>query len=180
LSLDQLAAEKIGLETRFGFLALSQSGRGLAWTRSGAEIPSDSRPSQLYAKLFLEGKPDEKAKRRQQLKDGRSVPDSVSAQTDSLKRELGAVDRDKLEDYLGAIRETEQRLLRAEAWEGRPKPKAEMPQPKDPADRNDLLQHAKNAMRIATAVKPDGLVHVVARQRDAGAAAHALANSRPS
>jgi hypothetical protein len=53
------------------------------------------------------------------------------------------VDRDKLEDYLGAIRETEQRLLRAEAWEGRPKPKAEMPQPKDPADRNDLLQHAK-------------------------------------
>ena len=143
VSLDQVAAGKIGLETRFGFLALSQQGRGLAWTRSGAEIPSDSRPSQLYAKLFLEGKADEKAKRRQQLKDGRSVLDSVEAQTDSLKRELGAADREKLEDYLSALRETEQRLVRAEAWEGRPKPKTEMAQPKDPADKNDILQHAK-------------------------------------
>jgi hypothetical protein len=143
LSLDQLAAEKIGLETRFGFLALSQSGRGLAWTRSGAEIPSDSRPSQLYAKLFLDGKPNEKALRRQQLKDGRSVLDAVTVETDGLKRELGPVDREKLDDYLSALRETEQRLLRAEAWEGKPKPKTELPQPKDPADRNDLLQHAK-------------------------------------
>ena len=143
ISLDQLAAEKIGLETRFGFLALSSAGRGLAWTRSGAEIPSDSRPSHLYAKLFLEGKADEKAKRKQQLKDGRSVLDSVASQTGDLKRELGAVDREKLEDYLSALRETEQRLLRAEAWEGKPKPKAEMAQPKDPADGKDILAHAK-------------------------------------
>jgi hypothetical protein len=143
ISLDQLAAEKIGLETRFGFLALSQAGRGLAWTRSGAEIPSDSRPSQLYAKLFLEGKPDEKARRRQQLKDGRSVLDAVTAETDGLKRELGAVDREKLDDYLAALRETEQRLLRAEAWEGKPKPKSEMPAPKDPADGKDILAQAK-------------------------------------
>ncbi|MBV8881494.1 MAG: DUF1552 domain-containing protein [Planctomycetaceae bacterium] len=143
ISLDQFAAERIGLETRFGFLALSSAGRGLAWTRSGAEIPSDSRPSQLYAKLFLEGRPEEKAKRRQQLKDGRSVLDSVSAQTNDLKRELGAVDREKLEDYLSALRETEQRLLRAEAWEGKPKPKADMPPPKDPADGKDILAHAK-------------------------------------
>jgi hypothetical protein len=143
ISLDQVAAEKIGLDTRFGFLALSSAGRGLAWTRSGAEIPTDTRPSQLYAKLFLEGKPDEKAKRRQQLKDGRSVLDSVAAQTGDLKRELGPADRDKLEDYLSALRETEQRLLRAEAWEGKPKPKAEMAPPKDPADGKDILTHAK-------------------------------------
>lgn len=143
ISLDQVAAEKIGLETRFGFLALSQAGRGLAWSRSGAEIPSETRPSQLYAKLFLEGKPDEKAKRRQQLKDGRSVLDSVTVQAGDLKRELGASDREKLDDYLAALRETEQRLLRAEAWEGRPKPKAEIPQPKDPADKNDILEHGR-------------------------------------
>jgi len=142
-SLDQLAAEKIGLETRFGFLALSHAGRGLAWTRSGAEIPSDTRPSQLYAKLFLEGKAAEKALRRQQLKDGRSVLDAVAGQAAGLKRELGAADREKLEDYLGAVRETEQRLVRAEAWEERPKPKAEAPAPKDPMDRNDILDHAR-------------------------------------
>jgi len=143
ISLDQFAAEKIGLETRFGFLALSQAGRGLAWTRSGAEIPSESRPSRLYAKLFLEGKPDEKARRRQELKDGRSVLDAVGAQTNGLKGELGASDREKLEDYLGAVRETEQRLLRAESWEGKPKPKTEMTLPKDPADGTYILEHAR-------------------------------------
>jgi len=143
LSLDQLAAEKIGLETRFGFLALSQAGRGLAWTRSGAEIPTDNRASQLYAKLFLEGKAGEKALRRQQLKDGRSVLDAVSGQAAGLKRDLGAADREKLEDYLGAVRETEQRLVRAEAWEEKPKPKTEMAAPKDPADKLDILAHAR-------------------------------------
>jgi hypothetical protein len=143
ISLDQVAAEKIGLETRFGFLALSQAGRGLAWTRSGAEIPTDSRPSQLYAKLFLEGKAADKALRRQQLKDGRSVLDAVSGQAAGLKRELGTADREKLEDYLGAVRETEQRLLRAEAWEEKPKPKTEMAPPKDPADKLDILAHAR-------------------------------------
>jgi hypothetical protein len=143
ISLDQFAAEKIGLETRFGFLALSQAGRGLAWTRSGAEIPTDSRPSQLYVKLFLEGKPDEKAKRRQQLKDGHSVLDAVSAEANGLKRDLGPSDREKLEDYLGAVRETEQRLLRAESWEGKPKPKTEMTPPKDPTDGTYILEHAR-------------------------------------
>jgi len=143
ISLDQLAAEKIGLETRFGFLALSQAGRGLSWTRSGAEIPSETRPSRLYATLFLEGKPAEKARRLQQLKDGRSVLDAVTGEAAGLKRELGPTDREKLEDYLGAVRESEQRLLRAEAWEGRPKPKTEMAAPKDPADRTDILEHAR-------------------------------------
>jgi hypothetical protein len=143
ISLDQFAAEKIGLETRFGFLALSQAGRGLAWTRSGVEIPSESRPSRLYAKLFLDGKPDEKARRRQELKDGRSVLDAVGAQTNGLKGELDPSDREKLEDYLGAVRETEQRLLRAESWEGKPKPKTEMTLPKDPTDGTYILEHAR-------------------------------------
>jgi hypothetical protein len=143
MSLDQFAAEKIGAETRFGFLALSQAGRGLSWTRSGVEIPTDSRPSSLYAKLFLEGKAEDKAKRLQQLKDGRSVLDAVTGQAGGLKRELGAVDREKLEDFLGAVRETEQRLVKAEAWEGRAKPKTEMAAPKDPADKTDILEHAR-------------------------------------
>jgi hypothetical protein len=143
ISLDQFASEKIGLETRFPYLALSQAGRGLAWTRSGVEIPTDTRPSALYGKLFLEGKPDEKARRLKQLKDGRSVLDAVSSQAGGLRRELGATDREKLEEYLGAVRETEQRLLRAEAWEAKPKPKAETPAPKDPSDHTDILEHGR-------------------------------------
>jgi hypothetical protein len=143
ISLDQLAAEKLGLETRFGFLCLSQAGRGLAWSRSGAEIPSETRASSLYAKLFLEGKADEKARRLQALKEGRSVLDAVSGPAAGLKSELGGPDREKLEDYLAAVRETERRLAKAESWEGRPKPKAEGAAPRDPADRTDILEHQR-------------------------------------
>lgn len=40
----------------------------------------------------------------------------------------------------------------------------------------DFLEDTKHAMRIAAAVETDRLVHVVGRERDAGAAAHAQAN----
>src|SRR5256885_8905123 len=39
ISLDQVAAEQIGGQTRFRSLALSEEGFGLSWTRSGALIP---------------------------------------------------------------------------------------------------------------------------------------------
>jgi hypothetical protein len=42
----------------------------------------------------------------------------------------------------------------------------------------DLLQNLEHTMRVAFAIEANRLVHVVARQRDAGAAAHAVANSR--
>lgn len=143
ISLDQYAAEKVGLETRYGFLALSQAGRGLAWTRSGAEVPTDTRPSQLYAKLFLDGKADEKARRLRDLRDGRSVLDALGGPAGSLRRELGPEDRAKLDDYLEALRETERRLTKAEQWEGRPKPAPDGPAPRDPQDRTDILEHQR-------------------------------------
>jgi hypothetical protein len=42
----------------------------------------------------------------------------------------------------------------------------------------DFLEDLEHPVRIATAVEADRLVHVVARQRDAGTAAHHSANSR--
>jgi hypothetical protein len=143
ISLDQLMAEKAGLETRYGFLSLSSAGRGLSWTRGGVEIPSEQRPSRLYARLFLEGKPDEKARRIQGLRDGRSVLDALGGPAGSLRNELGPADRAKLDDYLVAVRETERRLEKAGEWETRPKPKADGPAPKDPADHTDIMEHQR-------------------------------------
>ena len=61
ISLDQFAAEHIGGQTRFPSLALSGEGVGLSWTRTGALVPADTSPSQVFARLFLEGRPDEVA-----------------------------------------------------------------------------------------------------------------------
>ena len=143
ISLDQQAAEKIGLETRFGFLALSLAGQSLSVSRSGVEIPSETRPSQVFARLFLEGKPDEKRRQLDRIKDGQSVLDAVRERAKVLEARLGTEDREKLEDYYVAVREAERRLAKAEDWEQRPKPKVEAAPPRDINDRTDVIGRAR-------------------------------------
>ena len=94
ISLDQFAAEKIGLETRFSSLTLSlMAGRGISYSRSGVEVPAEHRASQLFARMFLDGKPEEKQKQIQRLKDGRSVMDAVLEEARAMQGRLGAADR---------------------------------------------------------------------------------------
>src|SRR5215471_4870496 len=56
ISLDQFAAEHLRGATRFPSLPLSCEGFSLSWTRSGAMVPSYSWPSDVFARLFLEGR----------------------------------------------------------------------------------------------------------------------------
>lgn len=144
ISIDQLAAEKIGLETRFSYLALTtMSGRGLSYSRSGAEVPTEARPSQLFAKLFLEGKPQEKQRQIQRLKDGQSVMDAVLEPARSMQNRLGSRDREKLDQYFTAVRATEERLVKAEEWEHKPKPRVEAKAPQDINNSADVIGRGK-------------------------------------
>jgi hypothetical protein len=143
ISIDQLAAEKIGLQTRFAYLSLSLAGRGLSYSRNGVAIPSETRPSQVFARLFLEGKPSEKQQQVQRLRDGQSIMDVVLDKAKRMERRLGPVDRHKLDEYFTAVRETEARLLKAEQWEAKPKPQVKVAQPRDIADRTDVIGRAK-------------------------------------
>jgi len=139
ISLDQFAAEKIYGQTRFPTLPLSCEGYGLAWTRSGAPVPTESWPSTVFAKLFLEGRPDEIKAQAGRLADGQSVLDAVRDQARKLEKGLGAGDRDKLEEYFTSIRELEQRLTQADAWSKKPKPKVDVKQPVDIRVSGDLV-----------------------------------------
>src|SRR5262249_15489022 len=123
ISLDQFAAERIGTETRFPSLALSGEGFSLSWTRSGALVPSDTSPAHLFARLFIDGRPDEVADQARRLRDGQSILDTVGGQAQKLKADLGAGDRDKLDEYFTSVRELEQRLVKSEEWAKKPKPK---------------------------------------------------------
>lgn len=140
ISIDQLAAERLGTETRFRSLSLSSSGPGLSWSRSGVEIPAVVRPSQVFQQLFMEGKPHEKARQIERLKDGRSVLDLVMGKASSMKRRLSGRDQEKLNQYLTAVREAEQRLNKAQAWEKRPKPAVESRPPRDETDREKMIE----------------------------------------
>lgn len=140
ISLDQLAAERIGLQTRFASLTLSLSpGRGLAYSRSGVELPSEAKPSQLFARLFLEGKPAEKQRQMQRLQDGRSVMDAVLDNARRMQARLGARDREKLDQYFSAVRATEQRLHQSQEWEQKLKPQVEAKQPQDNNNSADVI-----------------------------------------
>lgn len=143
ISLDQFAAEKIGGETRFASLPLSCEGFSLSWTRTGALVPSDSFPSSVFARLFLDGKPDDVAAQTQRLKDGQSILDSVRDQAKRMEPGLGSGDREKLDEYFTSVRELEQRLARAEEWSKKPKPKVDVKPPQNSNNPTDLVAKAR-------------------------------------
>ncbi|MDX1944006.1 MAG: DUF1552 domain-containing protein [Pirellulaceae bacterium] len=139
ISVDQYAAEFLYGQTRFATLPLSCEGAGLSWTKSGAPVPTESWASSVFAKLFMEGRPDEIAAQARKLADGQSVLDAVREQAKKLGQVLGAGDREKLEEYFTSVRELEQRLAQAEAWSKKPKPQVTAKQPQDPRSGADLI-----------------------------------------
>jgi hypothetical protein len=143
VSLDQLAADHIGGQTRFPSLILSGEGLGLSWSRTGAQLPAANSPSRVFAKLFLDGKPDEVRAQVRRLEDGRSILDDVRDQAASLRADLGVDDREKLDEYVTSVRELEQRLVKDEGWAKTPKPKVDAKPPVDIPNASDLIGRTK-------------------------------------
>jgi hypothetical protein len=130
VSLDQLVARKIGAQTRYPYISLSST-LSVSPNGVGVATPGVHSPSLLYAQLFLDGTPKQVETQTRRLKQGQSVLDVVRGQAKALERQVGAGDRDKLDEYFDAVREVEQRLVAAEEWARKPKPKVAVVQPKD-------------------------------------------------
>lgn len=140
ISVDQYAAGKLGYTTRFPSLSLSSDGAmSQSYTGNGVMIPAIDRPSEIFTKLFLQGKPHEVAREKEKLRDGQSILDSLVDQRDRVLRKSSSGDQERLEAYFEAVREAERNLSEAGAWMDRPKPKVESPVPKDIADKADLV-----------------------------------------
>jgi hypothetical protein len=143
ISLDQLAAEKLGVVTRYNSLQLGTSNNSQSYTRSGVMIPADHQPSKIFEKLFLEGSSDQIALQRRRLQEGRSIMDTMAAEVKRLEQRVGTADRDRLEEYFTSIREMEQRMAAAESWAQKPKPKVDAPKPTDIQEEKDLIGRTK-------------------------------------
>ncbi len=139
ISVDQFSAEHIYGQTRFPTLTLSCEGQGLSWTKSGAPVPTEDWPSNVFAKLFLEGRPEEVEAQKRRLADGQSILDSLRTQAKRVNETLGAGDREKLEEYFTSIRELEQRLALDASWSKRPKPKVAAKPPQNIQNAADLI-----------------------------------------
>ena len=122
ISLDILAAEQVGRETRFANIALGQA---MSYNRKGVRMPGVGGAEAMFRQLFVDGTPDEIDREVQRLRDGRSILDGVRQQARDLARNLGAGDRNRLDTLLTSIREAEERLAQDEAWVNKPKPRVE-------------------------------------------------------
>ncbi len=132
ISLDQYAIEKLVPDTRFGSLTLaSSSSRGLSFTRSGVPIPADERPSRVFRNMFVDGTTNEVNAQVQRLKQGQSIMDTVLEEAKDFQRGLGKPDREKLDEYFTSVRDVEVRMVKAQDWARRPKPKVDAKPPVD-------------------------------------------------
>lgn len=139
VSVDQFAAERLGPVTRFPSLIVGTNGSRLSVSRSGVLLPSESLPSKVFAKLFLDGTPEEVEREMDRLHEGRSILDAVSDDAKSLGGSVSAGDRDKLDEYFTSVREMERRLQAMQAWAHKPKPKVNAPMPRDVQNAADLI-----------------------------------------
>ncbi|HEY2951941.1 MAG TPA: DUF1552 domain-containing protein [Verrucomicrobiae bacterium] len=133
ISVDQLAAEKLGKQTRFASLELGcdrgqQVGNcdsgyscaysfNIAWKTPSTPVPAEVNPRLVFDRLFTAGGKDdldENRARRQRYH--KSILDFALEDAHRLKSNLGATDRRKLDEYLTAVREIEQRIEMAERY----------------------------------------------------------------
>jgi hypothetical protein len=125
VTMDQVAAQHIGQDTPLPSLELMieeatlSCGDGLscayrdtiAWQNANSPLPMENNPQVVFEKLFGDGNTD--AERRARREQAVSLLDSVVGEVSSLQRKLPAVDRTRLDQYLGDIREVERRIQKA-------------------------------------------------------------------
>src|SRR5437867_1066340 len=133
VSVDQIAAEKLGNFTRLPSLELSgdkarPSGNcdsgyscayqfNLSWKTDSTPMPPEVDPRLVFDRLFSNGIEAETGENRAK-RDlyNKSILDFVTEDANRLKSRLGYTDRHKLDEYLTAVRELEQRIQQAEKF----------------------------------------------------------------
>jgi hypothetical protein len=170
VSIDYLAARHVGNATRFPLLSLgTDDAFPLTHTSTGAGVPGLSRPSDIYARLFLAGKAGDVAQEVARLKRGESILDRMGDRLSALKPRLGVHDRDQLADYVESVRDMEKQLHAGEEWATRPKPAVTEPAPPDNLEKADFIGRAKTLFgltRLALRTDSTRVVSIFIRGMD--------------
>ena len=131
ISADQLAAQKLGQETRFPSLEMTgvspldstNYARSLAWSRDGIPIAGESSVRAVFDRMFRDESETGLSLTLRRLRRKKSILDAVLDPAKRLQSNLGRVDQKKLDEYLTSVREVENQIQRAEQWAKKPKPK---------------------------------------------------------
>lgn len=142
ISIDQVAAEHIGSVVRYPVLALgvNAASSSISFTASGVAIPSEDRPSALFAELFLQGSQAEVAEQIRRVDEGRSILDTVNRQARRMESRISTRDRERMDQYFTSVRDLEQRFRASREWMLKPKPAVSAKPPKDVESAADFLE----------------------------------------
>lgn len=147
ISLDQYVAERIGYLTRFPSLTLGVNTRGarnsISCTAGGVVLPCETKPSEVFKKLFLGGTPEEVQAQARSLALGQSVMDAVAGQTRQLTRKVGSKDKERLDQYFTGVRDLEKRLVQSAEWEKKPRPVVNVAPPVDPPNPREYMEKTR-------------------------------------
>ncbi|MBM3881359.1 MAG: DUF1552 domain-containing protein [Verrucomicrobia bacterium] len=130
VSVDQVAAARVGHLTRLASLELGcdrsrQTGNcdsgyscaysfNISWKTPSTPMPPEVDPRLAFERLFASPEREASAESRARRRATRqSVLDFVGADARRLRGRLGATDRRKLDEYLAAVRDVEQRIERS-------------------------------------------------------------------
>jgi len=154
VSIDQLLARHFAAETQVPSLELSMDAPAnagactgnlscvythtLSWRSPTQPLPMEWNPRAVFERLFGDsGSTDWKA-REARLRQRKSILDSVAEKLASIKSDLGAGDRTKVDEYVEAVRDVERRLQKAEEQSDVALPAVEQPQGAPPVFEDHL------------------------------------------
>jgi hypothetical protein len=170
VSLDFLASRHVAGATRFPLLSLSTvDGGPLTYTATGAPVPAVSKPSEIFAKMFVTGTPKEVQAEIERLRRGRSVLDRMEERFGDLGRRLSERDRQQVADYTEAVRELEKQVQSDEEWVARPKPAIDAKPPTDADERGDIVGRSKlmfNIIKLALQTDSTRVISLAIRGQD--------------
>jgi uncharacterized protein DUF1552 len=142
VSIDQIAASEFGKKTQLSSLELCMEAdlvgtceagyscaylNTLCWRTPTTPIPMETQPRAVFERLFGDSGSTSPEARLQQIRENRSILDSVRQDVSRLVLGLDATDRNKLTQYLDAIRDVERRIQLAEEQSARELPSMERP-----------------------------------------------------
>jgi hypothetical protein len=133
ISVDQIAAAAIGGQTRLPSLELSCDGGqragscdsgyscsyqfNLSWRSETQPVNPEVNPRAVFDRLFASNNAgDTKEAQARRALYNKSILDFALEDANRFQKNLGATDRRKLDEYLTAVREIEQRVERAEKF----------------------------------------------------------------
>ncbi|PHS03017.1 MAG: hypothetical protein COA78_19455 [Blastopirellula sp.] len=167
VSVDQLAASKIGHQTRFPSLELgcepsAQAGNcdsgyscvytsNMAWRNSTSHVGKEVDPQLVFDRLFgNEFREETRAKQAILSRRKKSILDFVLDDARRLNERLGKGDKQKLDEYLYSVREIEQRLQQSIKLDGKEIEAPDYPRPAGvPAEMDEHIRLMMDMMVLA-------------------------------